>query len=80
MDFEQFKENVKKGLETRFRTNGTGDVDITYGQITKPNETYEAITVRGEDDQVGVNLNVTRVYEAMQEGDSYLDEIGRAHV
>ena len=78
MDFEQFKENVKNDLEARFRTNGTGDVDISYGQITKPNETYEAITVRGEDDQVGVNLNVTRMYEAMQEGDSYLDVFQKA--
>ena len=78
MDFEQFKENVKNDLEARFRTNGTGDVNISYGQITKPNETYEAITVRGEDDQVGVNLNVTRMYEAMQEGDSYLEVLQKA--
>ena len=70
--------SVKNDLEARFRTNGTGDVDISYGQITKPNETYEAITVRGEDDQVGVNLNVTRMYEAMQEGDSYLDVFQKA--
>ena len=61
MDFnefkEQFTEDVKQGL-----ADAGIDAKISINTVEKMNETYEAMTVTPEGSNVGVNVNMEKIF------------------
>ncbi len=70
---EQFAEDVKEVLDEK----GI-DADMTLRTVEKMNESYEAITVTPEGSNVGVNINVDKFYEAVENGADYDSMVQKA--
>ena len=55
---DQFMEDLKKQLEQ----SGEKYL-VSTNEVQKMNQTYEAITVKPENGLVGVNLNLSEIYQ-----------------
>ncbi len=66
MDFDEFKNQLAEDLKDRL-----GNVEVDFHDVSKVNFQYEAITVRPENDKVGVNLNVDLLYKNYQDSHEY---------
>ncbi len=71
MDFETFKEELREDVKRTLDERTDSDYQVELHTMTKMNETYEAITVKPEDSQIGVNLNATALYKAYEDGMDY---------
>jgi antirestriction protein len=77
MDYENFKEQFTEDVKKQLFESGI-EANVTAQEVTKLNESYDAITVTPEGSNVGVNVNVNRFYEAMENGNTYDDVVSRA--
>ena len=59
--------DVKEALEPR---NGT-DYEAQHHTMEKPNGSYEAVTVKPDDNMIGVNLNASALYKEYENGTPY---------
>ena len=64
MDYENFKEQFTEDVKKQLFESGI-EANVTAQEVTKLNESYDAITVTPEGSNVGVNVNVNRFYEAI---------------
>ncbi len=71
MDFETFKEELREDVKRTLDERTDSDYQVELHTVTKMNETYEAISVKPEDGQIGVNLNATSLYKAYEDGMDY---------
>lgn len=55
MDYENFKEQFVEDVKEKLYEQGT-EVDITVNTVNKLNESYEAMTVKPEGSNIGVNI------------------------
>lgn len=53
-------------------------MQVETHEVSKLNESYEAITVTLEGSNVGVNVNIDRLFEAMENGTDYYQVVDRA--
>ena len=65
--FNQFKENLSKDVQ---KALGSG-FELELRTVEKMNDTYDALTVKPVDSVIGVNLNVTTLYDDYKEGKTY---------
>ena len=65
--FNQFKENLSKDVQ---KALGSG-FEVELRTVEKMNDTYDALTVKPVDSVIGVNLNVTTLYDDYTEGKTY---------
>ena len=70
MDYESFKEQFTEDVKQKIFESGM-EADVSTQEVTKLNESYDAITVTPEGSNVGVNVNINRFYEAMEKGTDY---------
>lgn len=77
MKFEEFKEQFVEDVKQKLEDNGI-ECRVATHEVSKLNESYEAITVTPEGSNVGVNVNMDRFFEAMEEGANYDDVVDRA--
>ena len=77
MDYEKFKEQFTEDVKKQFFESGL-EANVLAQEVTKLNESYDAITVTPEGSNVGVNVNVNRFYEAMENGNTYDEVVDRA--
>ncbi|MCR5007622.1 MAG: DUF5688 family protein [Oribacterium sp.] len=77
MDYENFKEQFIHDVKERLYEQGT-EVDITVNTVNKFNESYEAMTVKPEDSNIGVNIGIEKFYGATQDSISYDDFVDKA--
>ena len=73
MDYENFKEQFVEDVKEKLYEQGT-EVDITVNTVNKINESYEAMTVKPE----GSNIGIDKFYGATQDGISYDDVVDKA--
>lgn len=73
MSFEEFKEQFTNDVKETLEDRGV-DVNVAVNTVNKLNESYEAMTVTPEGSNVGVNVNIDRFYDAVQDGADY-DEV-----
>ena len=78
MDFETFKENLAKDVKEKLDARFGGDTTVESQKVDKANETYEALTVKPENSNIGVNLNADKLYESYQDGAAYDNLVDRA--
>ena len=77
MDYKNFKEQLTEDIKTKLFEQGS-DVDISFSKVNKLNESYDAMTVKPEGSQIGVNVPVDKLFKAMKNGASYEDVIEKA--
>ena len=71
MDFETFKEELAKSVKENLESRNGGDYTIDVNTVQKANETYEALSVRPEDSNIGVNINATKAFEEYENGKDF---------
>lgn len=77
MDYETFKEKLVEDLRDRLYEQGA-EVDISVTTVNKLNESYEAITVRPENSNIGVNVGINKLYAGVENGLSYEEVMDKA--
>ena len=71
MDFETFKENLASDVKEQFYERYGKEVTVENHKVEKMNETYDALTVKPEDNVIDVNINVNTLYKDYEESKSY---------
>ncbi len=77
MDFEQFKGDFIEDVKQKLYENGV-DANVTVNEVSKLNESYEALSVTPEGSNIGVNVNLDRFFEAYENGVDYNEVVDRA--
>ena len=77
MDYENFKEQFTHDVKEKLYEQGA-EVDITVNTVNKLNESYEAMTVKPEGSNIGVNIGIDKFYGAIEDGTSYEDVVDKA--
>lgn len=77
MDYENFKEQFVEDVKEKLYEQGT-EVDISVNTVNKLNESYEALTIKPVDAEVGVNIPIDKFYGAIDNGASYDEVVDRA--
>ena len=77
MDYENFKEQFVNDVKEKLYEQGT-EVDISVNTVNKLNESYEALTIKPVDAEVGVNIPIDKFYGAINNGASYDEVVDRA--
>ena len=77
MDYENFKEQFVNDVKEKLYEQGT-EVDISVNTVNKLNESYEALTIKPVDAEVGVNIPIDKFYGAIDNGASYDEVVDRA--
>ena len=71
MNYEEFKENLANDVKEQMETGSGSEVTVETRTVEKMNETYDALTVKPEDSIIGVNLNITKLYEEYEDGKDF---------
>ena len=74
MDYENFKEKIVEDLKDELYGRGE-EVTISINDVKKLNESYEAITVTPEGSNIGVNVDLKRIYGALDNGTPYAEVV-----
>ena len=77
MDFEKFKESLIEDVQQGLYEKGI-EANVSTSEVSKLNESYEALTVTPEGSNVGVNVNMENFFEAYENGVDYDAVVGRA--
>lgn len=71
MDFETFKEEVRGDIEKALYERTGTEHSVEIHTVEKMNETYEALTIKPENSDIGVNINANELYKAYSDGMDY---------
>ena len=71
MDFDTFKDELAKGVKERLEALYDRKYSVETHTVEKMNETYEAITVKPENSEVGVNIKIDKAYAEYNDGRSF---------
>lgn len=78
MDYTTFKKTFTKDVKRAFAKMGR-KMEFSAQTMTKPNENYDALTVKPSDSNVGVNINLDNFYKVTEEnGMDYDDAVNKA--
>lgn len=67
MDYEQFKERIEEDLHQAFADYGIG-ANFSQHHVEKLNVSYDALSVTPEGSHIGVNANLSAMFEAIENG------------
>ena len=76
MDYENFKERFVEDLKDKLYEKGI-EADVTVNTVNKLNDSYEAVTIKPVDDQVGVNISLNKCYGAYEDGTDYNEVVDK---
>lgn len=68
MDFETFKEEFSKAVKDHLEAADGKDYEVDIHKTEKMNESYDALTVKPEDSNIGVNINITQCFKEYSDG------------
>lgn len=77
MNFEEFKDQISSDIKQKLEDNNI-DCRVDIHEVSKLNESYDAITFTPELCNIGVNINANRFFEAMENGSDYDTVVERA--
>ena len=82
MDFETFKEELREDVKRALEEKTDSEYSVELHTQEKMNETYDALTIKPEDSEIGVSLNTDSLYKAYSDGMDYdrivSETVGRA--
>ena len=67
MDFEEFKEKFTEAIKRIMDERLGGDTLVQGHAFDKTNYSYDALTVKPENSELGVNLDMTALYKDMED-------------
>ena len=76
MDYENFKERFVEDLKDKLYEKGI-EADVSVNTVNKLNDSYEAVTIKPVDDQVGVNISLNKCYGAYEDGTDYNEVVDK---
>ena len=76
MDYENFKEKFVEDLKDKLYEKGI-EADVSVNTVNKLNDSYEAVTIKPVDDQVGVNISLNKCYGAYEDGTDYNEVVDK---
>ncbi len=71
MDYESFKQEFSEDLKQKLEDRGFEDVNISFHDVEKMNQSYEAITVTQGGSNIGVNFNIETAFSDFQHTGDY---------
>ncbi|WP_199712401.1 DUF5688 family protein [Butyrivibrio sp. CB08] len=71
MNFDEFKNSFATDVKEKLEANTEKEFTVEARTVEKMNETYEGLTVKPDDGEIGVNLNLDNLYQEYQNGTSY---------
>ena len=71
MDYESFKEKLSEDLKQKLYENGIEDVEMSFHNIEKTNQSYESLTIVPEGSSVGINFNIEQVFSDYEYTEDY---------
>ena len=77
MYYEQFKERIEEDLHQALADHGI-DANLSQHHVEKLNAPYDAISVTPEGSHIGVNANLSAMFEAIENGQDYNEVVSRA--
>ena len=77
MDYEQFKERIEEDLHQALADHGI-DANFSQHHVEKLNASYDALSVTPEGSHIGVNANLSAMFEAIENGQDYNEVVSRA--
>ncbi len=81
MNFEEFKNNLAADVKEKLEASTGKEFEVEARTVEKMNESYEGLTVKPVDGEIGVNLNATNLYKDYENGHDYSQIVdGAAHV
>ena len=72
MYYEQFKERIEEDLHQALADHGI-DANLSQHHVEKLNASYDAISVTPEGSHIGVNANLSAMFEAIENGQDCQD-------
>ncbi|MBO6308221.1 MAG: hypothetical protein J6N70_05155 [Oribacterium sp.] len=70
MNFEEFKEKIKEDLGSALEAQDI-KADISEHHVEKLNSSYDALSVTPEGSNIGVNANLSSMFDAIENGQDY---------
>ena len=77
MDYEKFKKQFTAAVADSLNRQGIR-ADLTHHNVSKPNESYEALTATPSGSNIGVNIAMDKLYSEMQNGASFEEVVNGA--
>ncbi len=62
MNYEEFKQQIVEDLKDRLGD----DYNLSVNEVKKLNQSYEAVTITPEGSNIGVNMPLNKLYDALQ--------------
>ena len=76
MDYTEFKDQITEDLKEFFSERGS-EMDVSINTVNKLNDSYEALTVKPMDGNIGVNIPISKFYDQLEGGKEYDDVVGK---
>jgi galactitol-specific phosphotransferase system IIB component len=74
MDYENFKEQLMEEVKADLYEKGF-EVNVASHNVDKLNESYDAITITPVNSNIGMNMNVSQMFERMENGRDFQDVV-----
>ena len=72
MNYETFKQEFAEDIKEKLYERGYDDVRISFNNVEKTNQNYEAMSVVPEGNNVGVNFNIENAFASYEHTDECL--------
>ena len=72
MDYENFKEQIVEEVKSGLYEKGF-EVNVTTQHVDKLNDGYDAMTITPADSNIGMNINISQLYEQMENGRDFAE-------
>ena len=71
MDYESFKEELAEDLKQNLYERGVEDVEMSFHNIEKTNQSYESLTIVQGGGNIGINFNIEAAFSEYQHTGDY---------
>lgn len=78
MNYETFKQEFAEDIKEKLYERGYDDVSISFNNVEKTNQNYEAMSVVPEGNNVGVNFNIEDAFANYEHTDDYAGVLASA--
>lgn len=78
MNYETFKQEFAEDIKEKLYERGYDDVSISFNNVEKTNQNYEAMSVVPEGNNVGVNFNIENAFASYEHTDDYAGVLASA--
>ena len=80
MNYEAFKNAIAADVASEMVNTDIGPVTVTFHVVKKVNCEYDAMTVTPKNSKIGVNLDISSLYEEYQKSDDYTKSLKTAEI